>query len=145
VVRLDDGGNKLWDATFGGANSDAFYNLSVAATLDGGFLLAGDSQSGATGNKTTANFGGEDFWVLKLGAAAPSRPTLRVVPQQNIAQAGFQLFLDGQPNQFYVLEYCTNLVAWIPFSTNQMVGTEISITDLGATNSRARFYRARAQ
>ena len=140
VVRVDSQGNPLWDASFGGNSDDGFYKVSLLAASDGGWLLGGDSRSGISGNKTTVNYGNRDFWVVKL-AAAP--PTLRVVPQQNVAQAGFQFFLDGQPNQFYVVEYCTHFGAWIPLSTNQMIGTEISITDLGATNSNARFYRAR--
>jgi hypothetical protein len=80
---------------------------------------------------------------FKLSAPASAPSTLRVVPQQNVAQAGFQFIVDGQAAQSYVSEYSTNLASLIPFSTNQMVGTEISITDLGATNSKARFYRAR--
>jgi hypothetical protein len=143
TVRLDANGNKLWDASFGGANDDAFYNLSTVATSDGGFLLAGDSQSGATGNKTTANFGGADFWVVKLGGA--TGPTLMALPQQNVIQNGFQFVLSGQSNQFYVVEKSATLLpqSWTPISTNQLLGTQMTLTDLGARTQPKGFYRAR--
>jgi hypothetical protein len=35
-------------------------------TSDGGFIIAGFSQSTASGNKTTANYGAEDYWIVKL-------------------------------------------------------------------------------
>lgn len=38
----------------------------VIYTNDGGYLLSGYSRSGATGNKTTPNYGNPDTWLLKL-------------------------------------------------------------------------------
>lgn len=40
----------------------------VIYTNDGGYLLSGYSRSGATGNKTTPNYGNPDTWLLKLDA-----------------------------------------------------------------------------
>ncbi|HSI89954.1 MAG TPA: T9SS type A sorting domain-containing protein, partial [Adhaeribacter sp.] len=37
-------------------------------TSDGGFLLAGSSNSGIGGDKSQPSFGGHDFWVVKLRA-----------------------------------------------------------------------------
>jgi hypothetical protein len=64
VVRLNSTGDKLWDHTFGGTNSDILYDLQE--TADGGYVLGGVSASGISGNKTNASFGGEDMWLLKL-------------------------------------------------------------------------------
>jgi hypothetical protein len=66
VVRLDQAGNKLWDRSYGGNRDDILY--SVWGTSDGGFLCAGESASGVTGNKTSAGLGGIDFWVVKINA-----------------------------------------------------------------------------
>src|SRR5215216_6330611 len=55
-----------WQRAFGGTNFDAA-NV-VAITSDGGCIVGGLSCSGATGNKTSANFGSADFWVVKLDA-----------------------------------------------------------------------------
>jgi hypothetical protein len=64
ILRLDAVGNKVWEISYGGEqldSADAF-----AFTVDGGILVAGNSASGTTGNKTSVNFGGFDFWLLRL-------------------------------------------------------------------------------
>jgi hypothetical protein len=67
VVRLDAGGGKLWDASFGGTRDDELHALQP--TTDGGFILGGESWSGAGGNKTSPSYGEQDFWVVRLDAA----------------------------------------------------------------------------
>ncbi|KAA9325979.1 LamG-like jellyroll fold domain-containing protein [Adhaeribacter soli] len=66
VLKLDANGNKLWDKTFGGDLTDAL--RKIVQTSDGGYLLAGDSDSGISGDKTQASKGDKDFWVIKLDA-----------------------------------------------------------------------------
>ena len=39
---------------------------TVALTRDGGFIVGGESFSGTNGNKTSPNFGGSDYWALRL-------------------------------------------------------------------------------
>src|SRR5690606_15431828 len=58
VVKIDANGNKLWDKTFGGIARDVLH--TIIETSDGAFLLAGNSFSGATGNKTTTVCCGTD-------------------------------------------------------------------------------------
>ena len=41
---------------------------SVVATTDGGYLLAGYSDSGAGGDVSEAGRGGNDYWVVKIDA-----------------------------------------------------------------------------
>ncbi|QHT71289.1 hypothetical protein GXP67_33860 [Rhodocytophaga rosea] len=57
---------KQWDKTFGGTEYE--FITSTVATSDGGFLLAGYSKSGASGNKSEAGRGGYDYWVVKIDA-----------------------------------------------------------------------------
>lgn len=65
VVMLDSTGNKLWDEMYGGASMD--YLTSAAQTPDGGFLLAGSSESEAGFDKTENNRGvGSDYWVIRI-------------------------------------------------------------------------------
>ena len=66
VVKTDASGNKLWDNSYGGTNYD--FLQSVVPTSDGGCLLGGYSNSGLSGNKTNASFGGEDYWLVKVDA-----------------------------------------------------------------------------
>ncbi|NVO31787.1 gliding motility-associated C-terminal domain-containing protein [Hymenobacter lapidiphilus] len=66
VVKLDARGATQWDRTYGGAGPDALYSL--CQTLDGGYILAGQSGSGISGDKTQAQRGGGDYWILKVDA-----------------------------------------------------------------------------
>ena len=47
LVKTDESGNKAWENTYGGAQSDIIY--SAKETLDGGFILAGSSMSFGNG------------------------------------------------------------------------------------------------
>ncbi len=64
IVKLDNAGNIIWQNTIGGNYGDI--GTSIDQTSDGGYIVGGVSLSGATGDKTEANFGGWDFWILKL-------------------------------------------------------------------------------
>ncbi|WP_345156320.1 GEVED domain-containing protein [Pontibacter saemangeumensis] len=64
VVKIDGSGNKVWDKTFGGSNYDRL--STIVATLDGGYLLGGWSDSGISGDKSDASRGSEDYWVVKI-------------------------------------------------------------------------------
>ncbi|MGE3312808.1 MAG: hypothetical protein AB7O66_22795 [Limisphaerales bacterium] len=66
LLRIDADGNKLWDQSFGGNRSD--FLTGIARSPDGGFLLSGVSESGISGNKTSAARGGQDSWVVKVDA-----------------------------------------------------------------------------
>lgn len=70
VVRTDMHGTKLWDKTFGGTSED--YLQSIKQTNDGGYILAGRSNSGISGNKTQANRGtvgvNWDYWIVKISS-----------------------------------------------------------------------------
>ncbi|MFZ9943923.1 MAG: hypothetical protein ACO3O0_09955, partial [Bacteroidia bacterium] len=54
VLRTDSNGVKLWDKRFGGVNSEIL--VRMLTTNDGGFILAGHSFSGVSGDKTQPNW-----------------------------------------------------------------------------------------
>lgn len=64
IVKTDAQYNKLWDKTFGGDNIDEAH--SVISTPDGGYMLAGSSQSGQSGDKSQPSNGGSDYWLIKI-------------------------------------------------------------------------------
>jgi hypothetical protein len=66
ILKLDSDGNIIWQNTIGGSSSDFAHN--IAETTDGGFIIAGASYSGITGDKTEPLIGQQDFWVIKLNA-----------------------------------------------------------------------------
>lgn len=67
VVKLNANGSKAWDRTYGG--SDYEMNGSMSLTADGGCIIGGMSGSGIGGDKTQANFGQPDYWILKLSSS----------------------------------------------------------------------------
>jgi hypothetical protein len=144
LVRIDSAGNMVWDASYGGAAADGFRHVIAQPTSDGGFIVGGDSNSGASEIKTSPGLGSRHFWVLKLGGTAP--PPQLIVPSQttaSIQQHGFRFFIEPRQNQkSYVAEYSTDLVTWTPFQTNLASGGQIEVIDPGAATSPRRFYRA---
>ncbi|QQR96355.1 MAG: hypothetical protein IPJ93_07005 [Bacteroidota bacterium] len=66
MVKLDASGNIQWQNTIGGSFLD--YLNCMQQTSDGGFILAGSSQSAISGDKTEDSQGGSDYWVVKLDA-----------------------------------------------------------------------------
>jgi uncharacterized delta-60 repeat protein len=56
LVRVDADGGELWSETYGGANSEK--GLSVVATLDGGYLVGGYTESYGAG--------GRDVYLVKV-------------------------------------------------------------------------------
>jgi len=64
VIKLDAEGNKEWDRTYGGADIDELN--SIRRHPWGGYLLAGTSYSGKSGEKTHDSYGKQDWWVLRI-------------------------------------------------------------------------------
>jgi RHS repeat-associated protein len=63
VVKLDGSGNKIWDVTIGGEKDD---ELKSVLEVDDGYLLGGSSASPASAMKSAPNFGGHDYWLVKI-------------------------------------------------------------------------------
>ena len=63
IVRIDANGNRKWDKTIGGINSD--YETDVQQTIDRGFILGGYSNSPVSFNKTETRKGVLDYWIVK--------------------------------------------------------------------------------
>lgn len=62
IVKLDNTGNIQWQKSLGGSISDWVY--SIQQTTDGGYIVAGSSNS--NNGDVTGNHGGYDYWVVKL-------------------------------------------------------------------------------
>lgn len=62
-IRLNNTGNLIWQGTYGGDSTD----IANAAfmTADGGFVIAGESLSGISGQKTLPLFGNTDLWIIR--------------------------------------------------------------------------------
>ena len=68
VVKLDTGGNIQWQKSLGGSSDDVAY--SVRQTTDGGYVVAGRSES--INGDVTGHHGSVfcwDYWIVKLDSA----------------------------------------------------------------------------
>ena len=64
--KMDEKGELDWQKSFGGAGADLLQ--AVRLTPDGGFILAGTSESAKGLQKKEDGYGKEDFWIIKLNA-----------------------------------------------------------------------------
>jgi len=68
IVKTDSLGIKQWDKNFGGTLEEEEF-ANITQTSDGGYLVAGTSQSPASGDKTENNLGFEQTWIVKTDSA----------------------------------------------------------------------------
>ena len=80
IIKLDALGNITWQNTIGTTAYD--YLVDVVEATDGGYLVTGYTTAGVSVDKTTASYGGYDYWILKL------TPTGEVVWQKEIGGSG---------------------------------------------------------
>ncbi len=66
VIKTDAAGNIEWQNGLGGKGYDLC--RALIETSDGGYLVGGYSNSGATGDKNEPLIGIYDYWVIKLSA-----------------------------------------------------------------------------
>ncbi|HYV93822.1 MAG TPA: aryl-sulfate sulfotransferase [Chitinophagales bacterium] len=67
VVKLDGSGSLIWQKCLGGSGGEQAY--SIQQTTDGGFIVAGSTQSNdgnVSGNHTVVYAPTVDYWVVKL-------------------------------------------------------------------------------
>lgn len=67
IYKLNSSGDILWQKTIGGDSED--YLRSFYQTNDGGFILAGESESGISGDKTEPCNGYFDYWIIKTDSS----------------------------------------------------------------------------
>jgi uncharacterized repeat protein (TIGR01451 family) len=77
--------------------------------------------------------------TLTTVSTAPPSMFALAVP----TNGGFQLVLSGQPGLLYVIDGSTNLLDWVPLTTNKPVGGQLIFNDTNTAANPIRFYRAR--
>ena len=90
VCKMDSSGNFQWGKALGGTGDD--YPYSIQETADGGYLIAGSTES--NNGDVTSNHGGKDYWIVKLAPLGITVPELEnSFMELNIFQSNNQLNL----------------------------------------------------
>jgi hypothetical protein len=64
IIKTDSIGNIQWQNTIGGNGSDYLY--TITQTSSGEYILAGNSESNNSSDKTENSNGDYDFWIMKI-------------------------------------------------------------------------------
>jgi len=87
LIKADSSGNHEWNKTYGGAGNDPAHSMieiRVVETGDGGYALAGFTQSFGAGN--------QDFWLIKVAGPPEYALTIHSMP------VGVTFIVDGVPH-----------------------------------------------
>src|SRR5690606_6707168 len=68
VIKIDAAGEVIWDKTLVGSDDERLY--SVVPSPGGGYLLAGNSESNISYNKSEKNKGVNFYRVVKIDESA---------------------------------------------------------------------------
>ena len=80
IIKLNANGNLQWQNTIGGYNAD--YAKQVIQTLDGGYVVAGFSDSPAYADKTESSQQ-TDYWLVKLDTDGKAKWDKTIIAQGN--------------------------------------------------------------
>ena len=104
VLKLNGEGEKIWDKTFGGSNSD--YANSIVELKDGNLAIAGHTESYGNGKKDVwvlkLNGEGEKVWDKTFGGSKEDKANSIVeLKDGNLAIAGFTYSYGNGKNDVY--------------------------------------------
>lgn len=123
AIKINNKGEMLWQKNYGGTGSDQLKGL--IQMRDGGYLLAGNSDSKKSDDKDRSSIGGMDYWLVKLGNEKkdlterkwvevypnPTEQFSNVVIAEDFTEASVDIFdLNGRKLQSKKLPYRSTAV-----------------------------------
>jgi len=163
LIRIDASGGIVWDRDLGGVDAEDGIG-SVFRDTDGGYFIACNSFSGISGDKTEANLGLAQAWIVKTDSLGNklwdktifTNPDQKVYPMMIQTAEGCYAIAEAtygdvagyktQPNwdntlsstDFWIIRYCdTSATTLAAFSATNTIcpGTCIDFTNLSVNAS----------
>ena len=105
IIKIDNTGTIIWQNTIGGSDGD--YSWKIKQSNDAGFIIASESFSNKSGDKSENNYGASDYWVVKIDSSG-------VIEWENtiggfLADGCFDLICDFNGNYVIVGYSSSNL------------------------------------
>ncbi|MGB4930939.1 MAG: T9SS type A sorting domain-containing protein [Chitinophagales bacterium] len=99
IIKINTDGDIIWENTIGGAGSD--FPMDIQSLNDGSLIVAAQSDSNISGDKTQNNKGGLDYWIFKLSSAGD------ILWQQTIGGDNYDYVVDVRSvgDYFYIGGY----------------------------------------
>lgn len=117
MLKIDGNGSIIWQKTIGGSNVDILRSLKY--DLDGNILLAGESNSTISGDRTISQPLSGDIWLLKLSNSGS------IIWQKSFLAENISNILVNSSNEYVLL--VTRPWSTLPLKTSQLSYTIFSI------------------
>lgn len=117
MLKIDGNGSIIWQKTIGGFNVDILRSLKY--DLDGNILLAGESNSTISGDRTISQPLSGDIWLLKLSNSGS------IIWQKSFLAENISNILVNSSNEYVLL--VTRPWSTLPLKTLQLSYTIFSI------------------
>ncbi len=129
ILKLDAAGNIIWQHTYGGDATD--YRPKAHQASDGGYIVAGNSESGVSGDKTDPSKGDYDIWILKLDTDG------NIVWQKTIGGSAGDILVSFEPTNDggYIINAYSDSPASGDKSENSIGGEDYWVIKLNADGS----------
>lgn len=137
TIKYSYEGAPIWTNFFAASVTDSSTGNALAVDSAGDAYLTGSAGIAATQN----------FFIIKYSGPPPMLDFITTNGDCGFAGNGsqFALLLAGPAGSNAVISVSTNLQTWTPLTTNPLAGGTLMFTDMLATNSLQRFYRASLQ
>lgn len=117
MLKIDGNGSIIWQKTIGGSNVDILRSLKY--DLDGNILLAGESNSTISGDRTISQPLSGDIWLLKLSNSGS------IIWQKSFLAENISNILVNSSNEYVLL--VTRPWSTLPLKTSQLSFSTYSI------------------
>lgn len=117
ILKIDGNGSIIWQKTIGGSNVDILRSLKY--DQDGNILLAGESNSTISGDRTISQPLSGDIWLLKLSNSGS------IIWQKSFLAENISNILVNSSNDYVLL--VTRPWSTLPLKTSQLSYSTYSI------------------